>query len=621
MGLDDVLAFQGVEELRVSPDGRRVAFLVRSADVAANRVASALWIAATDASGPARRLAEPASAAGPLRFSPDGSWLACLSRSGTDPPRLVALPLGGGPPLALGDAALAVSGYEWSPDGDRLLLIAPPPETEEQRQRTRGGDDARVQDRDWRRARLWVGPRQGAARPLTGGSEHVREARWSPDGRRIAFVATPTPEADSTLEARLYVVEVASGGIGAVPDSAPASAPAWSPDGRRIGFIRPFDGREISRADVFVWTLAAPRAADASAALDRDAEAFWWTEDGTAIDVLHARGAWSAVSRMGLAHGRTVGAWEPRGAVPLAERLPGGWVHVAASGPEEVEVAGQDGAVPLRLTALNTTAAAALALPTREVIRYRAPAGEVEAVLTRPPGSTRAPLPLVLRPHGGPRSHVGDAFDPQIAALASEGFLVLQANFRGSTGYGDAFARANVGDWGEGPFADVMAGADHLVTRGEADPRRLFLYGWSYGGILANWAATHGDRLRAIVSGAGVADFRLQYALSDARRWRFDYFGGSPFLGHLATYERLSPISHVGRARVPTLFLHGENDVRCPPAQGLMMYRALRDVGVEAELVIYPREGHLFEEPRHIVDRLRRVVEWFRRHDPGPPRQ
>jgi dipeptidyl aminopeptidase/acylaminoacyl peptidase len=162
-----------------------------------------------------------------------------------------------------------------------------------------------------------------------------------------------------------------------------------------------------------------------------------------------------------------------------------------------------------------------------------------------------------------------------------------------------------------------MTGVDALIARGLADPARLFLYGWSYGGYLANWAITHTDRFRAAASGAGVADLRLQYVISDARRWRFDYFSGSPFAGHQDLYARESPITYAPAARVPTLFLHGAEDVRVPPAQGWMMYRALRDAGVEAEMVVYPREGHGFEEPQHVLDRLRRISDWFSRHDVG----
>jgi dipeptidyl aminopeptidase/acylaminoacyl peptidase len=249
------------------------------------------------------------------------------------------------------------------------------------------------------------------------------------------------------------------------------------------------------------------------------------------------------------------------------------------------------------------------------VVRWPSGGAEVEGVLAQPASAPAGRRPLLVIPHGGPRDHTSALFDPSTAYFTSLGYLVLRPNFRGSTGYGDAFTRANVADWGAGPFADVMAGVDAMIERGLADPARLFLYGWSYGGYLANWAITHTDRFRAAASGAGVADLRLQYVTSDARRWRFDYFTGSPFTGNQELYARESPITYVAAARVPTLFLHGAEDARVPPAQGWMMYRGLRDAGVEAEMVVYPREGHGFEEPRHVLDRLRRIADWFARHD------
>jgi dipeptidyl aminopeptidase/acylaminoacyl peptidase len=210
-------------------------------------------------------------------------------------------------------------------------------------------------------------------------------------------------------------------------------------------------------------------------------------------------------------------------------------------------------------------------------------------------------------------------FGPHDAWLASLGYLVFEPNFRGSTGYGDQFAKGNGGDWGAGPFSDIMAGVDALVAAGRADPNRLFLYGWSYGGIMANWTATHTDRFRAIVSGAGVADLRMQYILSDARRWRFDYFGGSPFEPqYLPAYWANSPVTQVGKVKTPVLFLQGEQDRRCPMPQALMMHRAILDNGGDSTLVLYPREGHGFREPEHLLDRTRRIAAFFAAHG-GPP--
>jgi dipeptidyl aminopeptidase/acylaminoacyl peptidase len=461
----------------------------------------------------------------------------------------------------------------------------------------------------------------GTATELTDRTEHVRSAGWSPDGRRIAFIATPTPEADSSEEARARVIEVETRRVTDVPGGELGSSPAWSPDGRRLAFVRAFDGRGWSREDLYVWTVGEDAARNLSSAIDRDIEAIQWAASGDAVFVRYSRGARSEVARIALDGRAPAVAWSP--AFPLAalERAGTGWVFVRGDRPAELTRADGGGEHAAALTRLNPEADE-VDLPAIEVVEWRGDAGPVEGVLVRPARvDPSRRYPLIVNPHGGPRGHTLAEFDGASAYFASLGYLVLRPNFRGSTGYGDAFAKKNRADWGTGPFADVMGGVDALVQRGLADPARLFIYGWSYGGILTNWAITHSDRFRAAVSGAGVADFRMQYTISDSRRWRFDYFGGSPFAGHQPLYERESPVTYAAQARVPTLFLHGEKDERVPLPQGLMMHRALRDAGVETELVIYPREGHGFEEPRHVVDRARRVADWFRQHDSAAERE
>jgi dipeptidyl aminopeptidase/acylaminoacyl peptidase len=615
--LADVASFRTVEELRASPDGARIAFLVRAADPAGHRYATDLWLAGRDGAERPRAFTSDGRALGPLRWSAHGTHVAFLARRG-DETQVHALPASGGEPVALTSGAGPVTTFDWAPDGGRLAVVASAPETDEPARRSMQREDVFVLGRHFRNHRLTIVSLDGAEpRLLTSGSEDVRSVAWSPDGSRIACVVAPTPEADADQEARLRIVDVASGAVTDVPESEQVTALSWSPDSKRLAFSRPFDGHEISRVDVFVWAPGKGRPTNVTSALDRDAEAFFWARRGTSLDVLHSRGTVSAVARVSLGTRSVETLWAPERALEAVDAAGEGWVFVPADAPHDVWRSDRNGTRPQKLTSLNEPASA-LELPAVETLRWKAPQGDVEGVLTRPAQrDATLRLPLIVKPHGGPRDHSRAAFDPQVAALAAQGFLVLQPNFRGSTGYGDAFIRASIGDWGDGPFADVLAGVDALVERGLADPRRLFLYGWSYGGYLTNWGITHSDRFRAAVSGAGVADFRLQYVLSDARRWRFDYFGGSPFLGHEALYAALSPITHVRRARTPTLFLHGQQDVRCPPAHSLMMHRALSDVGVETELVAYPGEGHSFADPRNVLDRLERILAWFHAHDVG----
>jgi dipeptidyl aminopeptidase/acylaminoacyl peptidase len=606
--LEDVAAFRAVREVAVSPDRTWAALLVREPDLTASRFRNALWTVPVDGSAPARRVDVMPAPESSLRWQPDGSRIAYLGRRGPGA-QVFAVPLRGGHAVALTSHGTSVAAFGWAPGGG-LLVVAPGPATKEEEQREKTHDDGWALGRQWRNHRAWLVSR-GAFSPLTDGARHVRRAALSPDGTKVALITTPDPEADSTQDARLQVLDVGSGTVDEVPGSSMASEVEWSPKGRALAFVRPFDGHEISRADVYVWSAGESAARNVSSASDRDVEALRWSTDGGSIDVQLPEGARSAVSRFLPGTGTRDSLWRPAHGLALLERAGTGWVYVPSDRPAELWAAGLRGEAPRRLTRLNPDD---IELPRAELMRWRSGTRDVEGILFGPANADGRPRPLVLHPHGGPRDHAGDDFDPLAAFLVAQGFLVLKPNFRGSTGYGDAFTRGNVEDWGAGPFADVMAGADAVIAGGRADGSRLFLYGWSYGGYLANWAITHTDRLRAAVSGAGVADLRMQYSISDARRWRFDYFRGSPFAGNEELYANQSPVTYARQARVPTLFIHGERDERCPPAQGLMMHRALRDNGVETEMVLYPREPHVFVEPRHLIDRARRVVEWFRAH-------
>jgi dipeptidyl aminopeptidase/acylaminoacyl peptidase len=611
--LEDVVAVRTVREMAVSPDGARAAIVVRRAHLAAGTNASELWLVDLRGTRRERRLAPGHASVSAVRWAPAGRDVGFVSRRGGRA-QVWSVATGSGLPRRLTAHGEPVASFEWAADGRRLLFLAPAPDTPDEARRKAQKDDARVEGAHWRRHRVWVAAPGAAAEALTDGDRHVRQAAWAPDGRRIAIVTTPTPEADSSLEARVQVVDVARRAVRDVPGGLLGSDPRWSPDGRSLAFLRPFDGREISRNDAHVWAGGAEATRGVSGGLDRDVEDLRWTREGGALEVRYAMGTAHALARVDVAGARATPVWSPGRPLPLAERTGAGWAFVAGDVPAEVWVAGPTGASPRRRTTLNT-ALADRALPRLESVRWRSGPLEIEGVLAHPPFGVAGPRPLLVIPHGGPRDHTSAVFDPQTAYFASLGYLVLRPNFRGSTGYGDAFARANVADWGSGPFQDVMSGVDALVERGLADPARLFVYGWSYGGYLTNWAVTHTDRFRAAASGAGVADLRMQYVLSDARRWRFDYFTGSPFAGHLDLYARESPITYVASAKTPTLLIHGEQDVRVPLAQGVMMHRGLRDAGVETELVVYPREEHTLSEPRHVLDRLRRIAAWFARHD------
>jgi dipeptidyl aminopeptidase/acylaminoacyl peptidase len=642
MRLDETVLFAGIEEIRLSPDGRTLAIAVQRRAPGENRFTTDIFVVPADGSAPDRPLTRAPGDDSQPRFSPDGRRLAFLSdRSGQD--EVWVMPVDGGEAMQVTESE-GIGTFAWSADGRAIFYTAPQPVDEAKRKRREQGDDARVYG-EWPASLLWrvalveaaddTSSAGGSARAravrLTDGPLHVTDAiAASPDGKSIAFIAQPTPEADASEEASVRILEIGTRKLTEVPGSRRATAVAWGAAGSAKGgtarstllFARPFDGAGWSRADLFAWTPGgaldgqeSPPPRDLSAAVDRDIEQIVTLPDGS-TDVLWSRGALSEVATVG-SDGRLGRPWGPLYPVASPLRAGDARLFVRLDRPHEVWRADRAGNIRA-ITHLNTDLTAAVDLPTLETVRWKNGPWEIEGVLTVPPAASSprpGPYPLLVRPHGGPRANSLMEFGPHDAWLASLGYLVFEPNFRGSTGYGDRFAKGNGGDWGAGPFSDIMAGVDALVAAGRADPGRLYLFGWSYGGIMANWTATHTDRFRAIVSGAGVADLRMQYILSDARRWRFDYFGGSPFEPqYLAAYWANSPVTQVGKVKTPMLFLQGEQDRRCPMPQALMMHRAILDNGGDSTLVIYPREGHGFREPEHLLDRTRRIAAFFAAH-------
>jgi dipeptidyl aminopeptidase/acylaminoacyl peptidase len=246
-----------------------------------------------------------------------------------------------------------------------------------------------------------------------------------------------------------------------------------------------------------------------------------------------------------------------------------------------------------------------------EPVRYRSfNVVEVDAVLLKPRGyRDGARYPLIILVHGGPTGRWSDAFEPWGQLLASRGYAVLYPNIRGSVGYGSDFVEMNRADWGGGDFKDVMAGVDAMIERGIADPARLGIGGWSYGGYMSEWAITQTTRFKAAVAGAGLSDLASEFGTEDSSAYD-EWFFGLPYEDP-QPFVKSSPITYIKRARTPTLILQGAADVVDPIGQSQQLYRALKRYGVPTELVLYPREGHGFSEEKHLLDRLNRILDWF----------
>lgn len=257
-----------------------------------------------------------------------------------------------------------------------------------------------------------------------------------------------------------------------------------------------------------------------------------------------------------------------------------------------------------------------LPLGDTQVIHWKGPDGlDIEGLLTYPAGyETGKKYPLILNIHGGPTGVFGENYIGRfavypLATFASRGYAILRPNPRGSGGYGKKFRFGNLGDWGGKDYQDDMAGVDHVIAMGIADPDRLAVMGWSYGGFMTSWIITHTNRFKAASVGAGVTNLWSFTGTADIPGFLPDYFGGEPW-DQFKAFTEHSPMSFVKNVKTPTLVLHGESDVRVPTSQGYELYHALKRMGVTTKMVVYPRTPHGPREPKFILDIAQRNVDW-----------
>jgi len=616
------------------------------------------------------------------RVSPDGRRLAFLRAFPDEPDRrsaILVLDLDGGEPWMLVAAVRGASGLAWSPDGRHLAYIASadPARFIVGKEVPGRSPTARVIRRiDWRGnevghidrwGHIWtVAVREGArARRLTSGDWGAREPAWSPDGRWIAFTADLGPEADLHPRTTIWGVPTSGGEpVELIALAGPAHSPAWSPDGRLVAcvgvdvvdalddaqpglFVGPADGSRPARAlaptldlpvgawndtDLNGWT-SDPRTGPAWLGPDRVAALV--TERGRCLpwifpvdpetgsptgDPAPVARADAACWAVAVAGGTVValGTLEDRAQEVLTFGDVGGradaGAHDRAGG--HADAGGRDR--PRVRSMIGSTWQRGLLHPAMRDLLAPGDRGPIECWLASPPGAGDAPLPMVADIHGGPLGGWAPTPSLEVSILVSSGYRVLLPNIRGSAGYGAAWIRPLLGDWGGADAADVHAAVGHVVALGLADRDRLGLLGFSYGGFLVNWLVGTSDRFRAAVSENGVTNQVSDWANSDSG----PEFDRAALLGEPTTDEgvaalwRQSPLRRVARIRTPLLLLQAEADLRCPAADNEQLFVALRWLRREVEYVLYPDEYHTYAvtgRPDRRVDRMARMLAWFDR--------
>jgi dipeptidyl aminopeptidase/acylaminoacyl peptidase len=625
--IDDLIALKRVTGTpAISPDGRRVAFTVRETNWADNTYETEIWIADATAAASARPLTSGAKSSQQPAWSPDGTWLAFLSDR-SDVRQLYRLSVEGGEAEAL-TSGEEVTAFAWSRDGRRIAYTMTDPVTPAMKDRIEKYGEYTHEDHDHRMAQLHlVDVATKSTRAVTAGAFVVGAFDWSPDNTRIAFDHRLNTDAGSSGSADISIVEVDSGRVTPlVTQDGPDSNPRWSPDGRRIAFqsalAKPFYFFQNGALAVVAASGGTPTSI--TGRFDENPALVAWTSAG--IFFAASQRTWAYLYRADPDTGQTSVHRVREDWIGQSWTVTPAGTHAAfvATGPRDFpDVYAAPVAATLAPVKLSDLGAQVAAWPAhgREVVRWKSQDGaEIEGVLHKPASfETGRRYPLLVVIHGGPTgvsrpTPYGSASFYPIDAWLARGALVLEPNYRGSAGYGEAFRSLNVRNLGIGDAWDVLSGIDHLVAQGLVDKDRVGSMGWSQGGYISAFLATrHAERFKALSVGAGISNWVTYYVNTDIHPFTRQYLKATPW-DDPKIYADTSPMTYIKQARTPTLIQHGDKDQRVPIPNAFELYQGLQDQKVPVELMIFRGFGHGLDKPKANRAAMQQNWDWFNRY-------
>ena len=628
------LAQGGAHRLRrflqtaISPDGGRVAWVEESVNAGGELSGSAIFV--QDLKSPDSKPHRVSAAAegtsadeDTLAWTPDSKRLAFLSDAGGQQQAQFYLAEEDGRDVhRLTGLTGSLASPAWSPDGKTLAFLFTENAPQANPLMPMAEETGVIAEKVYEQRLAVVDVASGKVRQLSAPDMYVYEYDWSPDGKSFAVLAAHGAGDPNWYVAQLYTLSAEGGALQPVyKPHWQIAAPRWSPDGKSIAFIEGLMSDEgYTGGDIYVVPKAGGEARDVTPGIAASPTAIYWRSP----DVIHftefidgqvgistvepetrkISSLWTGVGSI------TDGFWGGTAMSLSADAHTVAVIHHSWKQPPDIW-AGPVGEWK-QLTHNNSSIHPSWG--EMRSLHWMNDGMKIQGWLMYPKDYDLARrYPMVVEAHGGPAGmqHAGwPASFYNTLELSEHGYFVFYPNPRGSYGQGESFTQGNVKNFGYGDFRDIMAGVDEVLKTAPVDGDRIGITGWSYGGYMTMWAVTQTHRFRAAVAGAGLANWESYYGENDIDEWMIPYFGASVY-DDPAIYARSAPITFIKNVKTPTLLLVGERDGECPAPQSREFWHALKTLGVETELVIYPGEGHAFNQPDHGRDVMARLVNWF----------
>jgi dipeptidyl aminopeptidase/acylaminoacyl peptidase len=642
--LDDVAKIRNVGDPQVSPDGKWVAYTLGTVDTEKDKRDTDIWMVSWDGLEQIRLTSTADSSESSPRWSPDNKYLAFLTTRGDESQKkqgaqVWLLNRSGGEGQQSTNIKGGVTDFAWSPDGKRLALVAKDADPDDEPEKKDGWKRKTAppividryhfkQDREgYLRAlhsHLWLFDLDTrTAEALTSGLFDEQAPAWSPDGRSIAFVSNRTSDPDRNNDSNIYVIEAKAGAQSrqlTTYKGNDGGQPSWSPDGKWIAYLQ---GDETKYSAYSMNTLAIVPAVEEgqprilTPSLDRPLGGkVVWTSDSHQLMFVVTDDRIAYVGRVPVAGGPVEKLTDGLRVVSsLSRRDDGSMALLSTTAMEPDEVYAVENSSMRPLTHQNDQVFASLQLGTTENFTSKSKDNtEVHGIIVKPASfASGQKYPTILYIHGGPNGQDAHNFSFDRQFFAANGYVVVSVNYRGSAGRGSAYQKSIFADWGNKEVVDLIGAVDHMIAAGISDPTRLGIGGWSYGGILTDYTIATDSHFKAAFSGAGSALQTSMYGLDQYTR-QYDNEIGPPWKAQELWMKISYPFFHADRIKTPTLFLGGEKDANVPVAGGEQMYQALRSLGIDTQLVIYPGQYHLLTTPSYQRDRLERYVEWLNKY-------